>query len=182
MSPTEHCDMYLQDYVLDKSRIPDPAQWHEQAKLYANRLPMVSVFCCMWQRVHLNFFLYLSGMRYLHWKAPYNPIVHRDLHPLSGTSTIVTSLHAYTCTCSTFCPGIRFGQPSWAACIHVSSILFSFSSAAFACVCVCVHTCVRACVCACMRAHVCACVYARVHVRVHACMHACVCVIVSQPP
>ena len=38
MSPTEHCDMYLQDYVLDKSRIPDPAQWHEQAKLLCQQV------------------------------------------------------------------------------------------------------------------------------------------------
>ena len=124
---------------------------------YANRLPMVSVFCYMWQRVHLNFFLYLSGMRYLHWKAPYNPVVHRDLHPLSGTSTIVTSLHAYTCTCtcSTFCPGVGLGQPSWAACIHVSSILL-FSS-----LCLCV--CARVCVCGCGCVHV--------RTRVHACVH-----------
>ena len=54
----EYCDMgYLRDYVLNtKNQIDRP----DLAMQIAN------------------------GMRYLHYGAPFHPIIHRNLHPLSG--------------------------------------------------------------------------------------------------
>ena len=81
--------MYLQDYVLDTSHTSDPLQWQEKAKELSRQIAkgecgVLLYFCYVADSITI--FLYLSGMRYLHWKAPYNPIILRDLHPLSGMS------------------------------------------------------------------------------------------------
>lgn len=71
----EHCDMgYLRDYVLNTENKIDSADLAMQVA---------------------------NGMRYLHYGAPFHPIIHRNLHPLSVLlksgpgGKVITKLHGF---------------------------------------------------------------------------------------